>query len=127
MGVILALLLPSLPGIIGIIEKLFGKGGGSDKAKAVLTQILAVINDLIASGKIAKGATIDQTEIQKKIEDVVKMLNSAGLLNGADTDIAAVIKALEPLLGEKSPTPTPASPTTSGDLAGTILRVVVLK
>jgi hypothetical protein len=124
MGAILALLLPAIPGIIGIVEKIFGKGGGPEKANSVLTQILAMINDLVAAGKIPKGSTIDQSALQGQIETIVQMLNKAGLLNGTDTDITAIIKALQPLIGGGTPV-VPISPVT--DLAGQILRVVVIK
>lgn len=119
---ILGLLLPAIPSIIGMIEKLFGGGGGSAKAQAALTQALAAFNDMIAAGKVPKGTTVDQNALQGQIETIVQMLNKMGLLKGTDTDIAAIIKALEPMIGglpTVSPTPT--------DMSGQILRVVVIR
>jgi hypothetical protein len=135
LAAILGLILPAIPGIIGTIEKLFGKKTsttptpdpvtGQSKFDAVFAQIMSLVNGLIAAGKIPHGTVISDDSIKGAIESIVQLLNAQGLLKGDQTNIDAIIKAVEGLFGQGTTvTPTPAT----GGLvpAGTILRVMVI-
>lgn len=94
MGTLLGILLPSLPSIIGLVEKLFGSGGGKDKAQAALNLAIQLAQLLVASGKLSKDTIIQDTGIAGALETLVQQANSKGLLNGTSTDLSELIKAL---------------------------------
>ena len=87
MGTILGLVLPAIPTLVSLAEKLFTKPtAGTDKMSAVVSALRGMITQLVASGSVPPtpdGKPVAQPTddaLMGAVEAVLNQLKSAGTL-----------------------------------------------
>lgn len=81
MGAIIGLLLPFLPTLISLVERVIpGPSQGATKASTVNAWVSTIAQDLQKSGVFAGGA-IDPKQLEAVVETVFQQMNGAGQVN----------------------------------------------
>jgi len=94
--ILIASMLPAaIKGIIAIVDKIKGSGGGAEK-KPLAIDIVKLIFDTLQKTVPGLGLPQDVAEIAKVVQDNVDALNAAGALKGHDTLVPLAVDA--PLL-----------------------------